>query len=343
MKEKLKLKTNLPILILVSVITCYLVVKDSVRDVRGIIASCNILFIVLAFITALVSDLFKGLSLFTVAKKCEADLSLKDAYSLQLETNFFNGVTPFALGGQPFQLYLLKHRNKLPYVKGSYIIFCDYYAFQIVLLFFTVLFFFINLVFHVIELNSILNTFLLLGFLVHVGTFSVLIYASKSKTNSLALKFIHLLKKMHIIKKEKKIKKKVDKRLNKLRVLINEFQKDKKLVIKTVVYNGLKLIFYSLAIVFIFKSIDVVVNPGVAIIAGVFTWVMASFVPIPGATGGVEFSFITMFETLFAESLVASAVILWRFTSYYLMVIFGAILFVIMNKKFKKPDPEEED
>ena len=131
MKEKLKLSTNLPILILVSVFTCYLVVKDSILDVKGIIFSCNIFFLVLSFIMVMFGDFFKAFSVYVIAKKSETNLSLKDSYSLQLETNFFNGVTPFALGGQPFQLYLLKHKNKIPYLKGTNIIFCDYYAFQI--------------------------------------------------------------------------------------------------------------------------------------------------------------------------------------------------------------------
>ena len=338
MKDKLKLKTNLPILILVSVITCYLVVKDSVHDVNGIISSCNLLFLFLAFISVMLGDLFKSFSVYIIAKDSETNLSFKESYSLQLETNFFNGVTPFALGGQPFQLYILKHKNKIPYLKGTNIIFCDYYSFQIVLLFWVIILFMLNCIFNFIKLNAVMNTFLLFGFIIHIVVFFVLEYATRSKHNKTAIKLIHLLSKFHLIKDEEKAKTNAVKRLNELKKLINGFKKDRSLLIKSVILNSLKLLFHSLSIYFVFLSIGININPITAIIVGVYVWVMSSFIPIPGATGGMEYSFITLFETMLTSGIVASAVILWRFITYYFMVIVGAIIFIIVNKKIKKTD-----
>lgn len=344
MKDKLKLKLNLPLLLIFTILTTYYVVKDSIHDVKGIISSSDILLIILAFLVVIIGDLFKSKSIHTLSNKCEAKLSFKDSLLLVLETNFFNGVTPFALGGQPFQLYLLKHKNKVGYVKGANIIFCDYYAFQLALLIYVCILFILNLIFKIVPLNEVMNSFLLVGFIMHIGLFSFLIYAAHSKNNNLAISLVHIGSKLHIVKNEEKERDRIVKKIAELKKLSLEFKKDKDIYFKTLGYNFLKLTFHSLAIYFVLASIRITrFNIISCLIVGVFAWCMSSFVPIPGATGGMEFAFITMFSQIIEMDFVKSGVILWRFSTYFLPIIVGSIIFVIINNEIKKTSHLDED
>lgn len=339
--KHLKLKINLPILLLVSIITCYLLVKDSFIDIKGTIFTTNIFIILIAIILLIISDLFKALSIYSISQKNKADLSFKEAFCLILETNFFNGVTPFALGGQPIQLYMLKKRNKIGYVTGTNIIFCDYYVYQITLIAYVTVLYILNKIFCFITLNTVMKIFLLVGFLIHFAIFVFLIYITynKSKYSKLTAGIVHLLSKFKIIKDEEKTINIIQIKISKFKSLISEFRKDSKLVLKTSFYNFLKLTFYSIVPYLCFLAIGQEINIMSSIIVGVFVWCISSFIPIPGATGGMEYSFQAMFSLILTDSVVKTGTILWRFVSYYLFICLGAAIFIIINSKKIKTKP----
>ena len=72
------------------------------------------------------------------------------------------------------------------------------------------------------------------------------------------------------------------------------------------------------------------------IVAIAYVMVIGSFVPIPGGTGGIEYSFIFFFQYLIKGSIVHAAMLVWRLISYYLGMIFGAIALALYRKREKK-------
>ena len=54
---------------------------------------------------------------------------------------------------------------------------------------------------------------------------------------------------------------------------------------------------------------------------------MAAFVPIPGASGGIEYGFIKFFGNFMPVVILNSLLITWRFITYYLGMILGGFLF----------------
>ena len=62
---------------------------------------------------------------------------------------------------------------------------------------------------------------------------------------------------------------------------------------------------------------------------------IGSFVPIPGGTGGIEYGFIFFFGYLIKGKVVNAMMLIWRFVSYYLGMIFGAIVLSMYRRKDK--------
>ena len=51
---------------------------------------------------------------------------------------------------------------------------------------------------------------------------------------------------------------------------------------------------------------------------------VSAFVPLPGASGGAEGSFLMFFRTFFQDT-ITPAILLWRLITYYLNILLGAI------------------
>ena len=67
------------------------------------------------------------------------------------------------------------------------------------------------------------------------------------------------------------------------------------------------------------------INPFIAIVATAYVMIMGSFIPLPGGSGGLEFGFVRFFGVYIAGAKLSSIMIAWRFITYYLGLIVGAI------------------
>lgn len=65
------------------------------------------------------------------------------------------------------------------------------------------------------------------------------------------------------------------------------------------------------------------------LVAGEYIYIMGCYVPIPGATGGMELGLVGFFGNFISGPILSSLMVLWRFLTYYLPTIIGAIVFNI--------------
>ena len=86
----------------------------------------------------------------------------------------------------------------------------------------------------------------------------------------------------------------------------------------------------------ILRGMNVNINILKVVTAIAYVMIIGSFVPIPGGTGGIEYSFIFFFQYLISGSILHAAMLVWRLISYYLGMIFGAIALSLYRKKEKK-------
>ena len=84
------------------------------------------------------------------------------------------------------------------------------------------------------------------------------------------------------------------------------------------------------------KNIPAGVTPLKVICASAYVLIMGSFVPIPGASGGIEFGYFKFFGNFVAGSLLKASLLIWRTISYYLPMIVGGILFSTNTKRGEK-------
>ena len=116
------------------------------------------------------------------------------------------------------------------------------------------------------------------------------------------------------------------------------FKKKKVLFLKCVLYHlASLLIFYSIPL-FIFLSLDfnIPVSLLKTITSSAFVLIIGNFVPIPGGSGGIEYGFVSFFGSTVQSSILLSALIIWRFITYYLGIIIGGISLSFYKGEEKK-------
>ena len=162
----------------------------------------------------------------------------------------------------------------------------------------------------------------------------IMIYIPISKKDKFKIidGFINFFSKLKIIKDKEGTISNVDNAIKKFKTQTKEVISDPKIIIICSIYNVFKILSICIATYFCFKSINSTVPLFETVIITMLVLVMASFIPIPGASGGMEFSFMALFSYFVINTKLSAALLMWRFTTYYLPMIYGNIIFLIKRE-----------
>lgn len=322
-------------LILISIAILFFVLKDNYNEIISVLKNTNNIYILYGFIIVLIGDLFKSLSIFTIVNEEKKDYNYKNAFSLVLQTNFFNGITPFSLGGGPYQIYSLNKNYNIKYRSGAEIVFKDFYSYQMSLVIVSTICLIINKIFNFIEFNNLLKIMIILGYLLNLLVALFLIYLPYTKKNGrdIAKYVITILNKIKLIKDKEKTLKCYDEFIFDFKNNINKTLKNKKNIIKCVLLNVIKITTIGISSYFCFKSLNLNLPLHLCVIFTIITLIIASFIPVPGGSGGMEYGFITLFSFFVSSVKLSAVMIVWRVITYYLPIIIGGCLFALKNRK----------
>lgn len=336
MKNK---KLNLIILFIAMVLVLYFTLKDDFKGIITQLKNVNVLVFLVSIVIFLLSLFFKSLSLRVFIKEYKKDYRIKKAYQLTLIAQFLNGITPFQSGGQPFQIYLLK-KDGVRISDSTNAMIKDFTMYQFSLILVSILAFIINVKLKILSKNATLNNLIFLGFLINFIVMIILLIITSAKKTGLNLtsKITHFLFKFRVVRKFGTSEEKIKQSLSHFYETGNELRKNKRSILKAILYNIIHLILLYLIPFIIFKSLglnDITVVGSLVLIT--FVMLISNFIPIPGATGGIEYSFLMFFSVFASGPLLAGGMLLWRFVTYFLAMIIGFIT-LIFKKEVKKDD-----
>ena len=175
MKKKIKGKFNFILLIFLAFLVLYFTIKDDFPSILEQLRTIQKGWLFLGICVMIVYFLVRSVPLYVFARKFKKNYSFKSAVSLTLKTEFFNGVTPFASGGQPFQVYELK-KQKINLTDGTNIIIQNFIVYQIALMLLGIFAITYNHYFHLFEEVTLLKKLVTLGFFVNL-TVTICLFA----------------------------------------------------------------------------------------------------------------------------------------------------------------------
>ena len=336
MKKKLNKKLNIIILIIITILVLYFSLKDNFRETVNQIITMNIWFLLIAFILLIIFWIFRSYPMYTFCKKINKDFKFRQAFQLTLRTQFFNAVTPFATGGQPYQIIYLKQCG-IDYASSTSVVLENFIVYQIALVSLGLIALFSNKIFHIFNKVQLLQQLITLGFLINTLVIVIMfVVAFSKKMNKKLIDIgIKVLTKLRIVKDKEKTLNKWDENITKFHNSAKLLLKDKKTFLSNILYNFLALCCLYLIPLFVIYSMGnfEAFNSGIAIVTSAYIMIIGSFVPIPGGTGGLEYGFVQFYGNFVTGSTLSAMMLVWRFITYYFGMIVGAIALNIKKVK----------
>ena len=330
---------NCFLLISVTLLVLYFSLKDNFYDTLNILKTLDKWWLLVAFLLVVSYWFFKTIALHKIVKNFKEEYSFRKAFKFILEINFFNAITPFSSGGQPFELYCLK-KEKIKMADATTIVIEQFVVYQIALVILGVVAILCNSIFHIFTNNTILKNLVTIGFFTNtLVTVILFLLAFTKKTNKFIVnKVIHFLHIIKIIKDEEKQKNKLNKYINELYDGTKLLLKDKLNFIGMIFINFIGLIcIYLVPLALLYSTGDYVSFDGFkSIISSAYVMLIGSFVPIPGGTGGLEYGFVQFYGNFIKRSILTAIMITWRFITYYIPMVMGAVAFNIRKRNDKK-------
>ncbi len=331
-----KYYVNIIILIFITLFIMIFTLKDDFYKVIYYLSNMNYIWLILAFICMGLNILFQSFSIYPFLKEIKKNYKFKDTILLMTSALFFNAITPFSSGGQPFQMYILKKQGIKITDSGNALL-QNFFTYQFALTIMGTFSIVMNHIFNIIPSNSILKNIVILGYIINLSILLIILFlCSAKKTNTEIfnniLNFI-----FKFIGKNSSLKEKISNKIDDFYNSAIYFQNNKKILIKSTVCNVGSLLFLYVIPLFIFFSIKNYnsLNIFESVVCSGYTFLIGSFVPIPGGTGGLEYGFINFFQGFTTGASLTACMIMWRFVTYYLGIIVGAISLLFIKKEVK--------
>ncbi len=317
-------KKNFLLLILVTLVVLIFALKDDAADKIKYLFSYDLSYLLLACLLFILYLVCRSISLHSFIKQFQSDYKFGKTFKLILETQFINNITPFAAVGQPYQIYKLKKQN-IDASKGTNIAIEDFIVYQIALVSLGSICILINHYLHIFQNDLLLKKFVIIGYAVNLFVIIFLFIISFNRKGN-----TFILDKMIKIGAKFKIIKDKDKFLANKGNYIENFHKgalklfnNKLAFICMILVNILGLILLYLIPYALILGLGETITPLEAVVATSYVMIVSSFIPTPGASGGIEYCFTVFFGAFVTGPVLSSIMITWRFITYYIGFIIG--------------------
>lgn len=272
------------------------------------------------------------------------DFSWKDSLRMPLIEQLFNGITPFSTGGQPAQLVAMLQSGVDGGIASS-VLLMKFVVFQSMIVINFLLSILIG--FHYIASKlHVLSLLVIFGFLIHlsviVGLLMVMYWYSFTKklVNLCVKPAAWFMNEDRYLEMVDGLNEKIDSFYKESLRIKTEYRKLAKVAVVTIV----QLQAYYIIPYFILLALGVHhINVIMVISLHVLIFMIISLFPIPGGTGGAEYSFAVLFTSFIgSNSKLVLAMLLWRVLTYYFGMFAGMFALVIKPDKVGQALPEEK-
>lgn len=297
----------------------------------------NIFFFILVLAVMLLSYVCEA-SIIAVLEhqKNEPKRSKWSFFRIPIIQALFNAITPMSTGGQPSQLVAMVQMG-IEGGRATSILLMKFIIYQICVLFAYV--FTIAFGFHlVIQKFSGLAIFILIGFIIHISSiiFLLAIMFAYNWTKKVTLWIMNLLEKFFKKSRVEKWRKSTMEQINSFYTEGQNLKRQRKKLIGASALTVTQLLcFYSIPYL-ILLALNISTSWISVTEMNIMIIMFMAIIPIPGASGGAEFSFQTLFSTFISSNiLLVLGMFLWRFTTYFFGMILGIFGWIFKPKKIK--------
>ena len=329
---------NFLLIIGFTIIVLWFSLKDDYRNIVNQLIGVPWYWLVIILCWGLLYNCIIAWIYKTFGKKYKKDYNNIEALENAFIGTFFSGITPSATGGQFGQIYIMKKQG-IKVSDAASLLWADFIVYQTTMMIYVTILF--ALVFADVYEKNAFFLLVFFGYLVNICVICALWTMALFPKAFVRLSQwgVILLCKLHFIKNREATLHAWTVQIEAFTCEIKRLKQDKRLIIKTVFINVLRLtMLYSLPYVVcleIGQPLPLYLLATVIAMSS-FVTMANTFIPIPGASGGTEWAFVAIFSGIIDSTLAKSVMILWRFSTYHFVMIVGGLIFVYAKRKYDK-------
>lgn len=343
-KKKRHLFSIIYIGVTIIVLGCILIFGPSLDSMWRALENFNIWWLFACIAALLLYWLMDALLLHDITNYMYKREPLSQSIKVSLIGLYYCALTPSSTGGQPMQVVYMR-RNKIPVGTATCIVSIKFVIYELSLCSIFIAGMAIGGPYYYTHHNEAF-WFAVLGFVINLMAvfFIILTIVNKKLVLKLGGGLISLLSKIRIMKIKEHALEKFEQTIDDYHTAASYLSKYKLRAVGSYIISVLNLSFLFVIPYLIYLSfgyseygiIDIFTMEAMLFLA-------VSFIPLPGAAGASEGGFILFFSPFFGAA-TAVAMLIWRFLTYYMMLIVGSLIVVFdevfaMKRVKKGTDP----
>lgn len=339
--SKKRMISNIIMILAITILVGVIIFSfEDISSIIDVIKYTKYQYILIAVLLLLAYFLIWPSTVIILTRLRNKEIRKRDIFLIGSTEHFFNGITPFSSGGQPFEVYAFSQKGVLPR-DSTGILMMNFISYMIATNTFAIasLFFYQSFMSKMTNFAAVTIIGFSMNFLVLVFIF---MFGISKKTSNFIVKVAKLFAKIKPLKKliESKIPM-LEEYIDGVQEAFRNLMKHKFHFLICYFINVVKMAIYYAIPFFILLSLGVSVgiNDLTYIMLGTsFATTMVVFLPTPGSSGGIEFAFKSIFASINGvTSIVAtSGMLLWRAITFFLPMIISFICYLIFAHNVKK-------
>lgn len=243
---------------------------------------------------------------------------------------YYSNITPGAAGGQPMQINSLRKAG-IPVGYGTMAVSLRFIANQFLVCLFGLLLLVFNRDFVYSRLGDSI-WFVRIGLVANFVPVPLILLAAfmRGKVQKLAGKLVDFLCRIHLIRDRDITMARISEMLDDYHTAMKQLSRSAGRILVQFLCSAVSLAGLFGSIVFVYFAFQQTGTPAWQVFTlSALLFVSASYTPLPGASGAQEGGFLLFFRGVFKEDIIGLALLIWRFFTYYLFLIVGAVMVLV--------------
>jgi uncharacterized protein (TIRG00374 family) len=237
---------------------------------------------------------------------------------------FYSAITPSSSGGQPLEVFSMA-RWGVPGPVATAAVSVQFICFQLALVVLGAALWIIARA-HVALFLGPLIWFVALGFALNsaMPLIVVLLGVSRPVMTGLSRAGVWLLTRLKIVRDREAAHEKVDHLIGEYQTSVTALFKKPILAAEMFLLSIFQILALMSMIIGVYRAFELAGVPVLTLVTlQTLLYISASFMPLPGASGAQEYGFSLFFGGVFPGTMMLSAIFVWRFMTYYLLMLVG--------------------
>jgi len=318
----------------IGILAFFLHTEDGAKNLRHVLFHLQPVWLVWIVAGILAGWLLESYVIHLFCRHLKKDWTFGRSFYIGMVGLFYSALTPFCMG-EPMEIYNMTKMG-MDIGTASSVIAVKSLVHHAVT-------FFYSLILISFELNYFQSRVSNFSFITIFGlitnsifiVFVLMCMKNEKLTNSLLQAFSRFLDKIKLHKLSQKVYNKTHDQLVVFHDSSKTIGKSNSLYLSAIVLTLVQITIASLISYFVYRSFSLKGESAFTMVAAdTFVTMVASFIPLPGSSGGAEGGFYLFFHEFFGAYIIP-AITLWRLSTYYVNIFFGSVLVYIGRKKYR--------